>query len=125
MKLSIDISGIPELKTELGDDVKDIVRRITFGVESRSKVLIQTSPASGNIYPRGKSGSHQASAPGEPPATDTGFLVNSIQAELHSDDTIGTIEFGAEYALPLEGGTEHMAPRPFVVPAIEYTLEHL
>jgi hypothetical protein len=122
MQISIDVKGLPELTHELaGETVQDLVRKITFGVEGRAKVSIQTSPASGKIYPRGKSGFHQASAPGEPPATDTGFLVNSIQAELNGPGDIGTIEVGSSYGLILEEARD----RPFMMPAIDKVLSSL
>lgn len=125
MQISIDIKGIPELATELGKAVPDLVREITFGIEAKAKIRIQTSPASGKVYPRGKNSFHTASAPGEPPATDTGFLVNSIQAELNGPGDIGTIEVGANYGLPLETGTKFMGARPFMVPSIEEVINSL
>lgn len=134
MQISIDIKGLPELVTKLDETVPDLVRRITFGVEGRAKVLIQTSPALGRTYRRQaikKKGAvvgymfHRASAPGDPPATDTGFLVNSIQAELNGPGDIGTIEVGALYGAFLEVGTGDMAARPFMVPAIDHVIENL
>ena len=116
MKIKISTTGVQELGTEITEDVQDLVRRITFGIEAASKVLIQTSPASGKIY-----GNHQASAPGEPPATDTGFLVNSIQAELNGPGDVGTIEVGALYGAILEDGLD----RPFIMPSIDKVLSEL
>lgn len=61
---------------------------------------------------------HQASAPGEPPAMDTGALANSGY-HMMTGKTEGEIGFTAEYAIPLEMGTVNMRPRPFLVPAVE------
>ena len=122
MQISLDVKGLTELTHELADEtVQDLVRKITFGVEGRAKVLIHTSPASGKVYARGKNSFHHASAPGEAPATDTGFLVNSIQAELNGPSTIGTIEVGAAYGLILEDARD----RPFMMPAIDHVLSSL
>ncbi|MNE40071.1 hypothetical protein D3C80_1340600 [compost metagenome] len=70
-------------------------------------------PGSGRIY-----GKHQASAPGEPPAVDTGRLRNATQADTQvrrdGDDIVGRVVANSEYAHALEVGTERMAPRPFL-----------
>ena len=116
MQIAIDIKGLPELKTELDEMIPDLVRKITFGVETTGKILVQTSPATGKVYKRGKV-LHQASAPGEAPATDLGFLVNSIQSFFESKE-VGVIEVGAVYGSILE---DHN--RPFMSTAIEKTLD--
>lgn len=67
---------------------------------------------SGHIY-----GSHQASAPGEAPAIDTGVLVNSIQTEI--DGLTAVVGTNQEYAPVLEFGGAKMAPRPFLASAFE------
>jgi len=62
--------------------------------------------------------SHQASAPGEAPATDTGRLASSVTFR-----ATGKLEcevFSAvEYAPYLESGTQRIAPRPAWTPAAE------
>lgn len=124
MHISFDVNGLPEIDDWLTSAVEDLVREITFGTEREAKLLLQTSKATGRIYRRGKV-VHQASAAGEPPATDTGLLVNSIQAELESPATIGKVEIGAAYAAALEFGTGRMEPRPFVIPAIDAAIDSL
>ena len=61
---------------------------------------------------------HQASAPGEAPASDTGTLVSSIYFEQNTpyQTTIGSRLAYAEW---LEFGTRKIAPRPAWVPAVE------
>ena len=55
---------------------------------------------------------HQASAPGEPPKTDTGGLVSSIALVLGTMRAeVGT---GLEYGKYLEFGTTRMEPRPWL-----------
>lgn len=48
---------------------------------------------------------------------DTGFLKSSIQASGGGLEWVVTV--GAEYAGFLEWGTRHMAPRPYLIPAVE------
>lgn len=65
-------------------------------------------------------GRHRASAPGQPPATDTGRLAASIREELRQD-SIGLVEVigtDVDYALPLELGTRDIEPRPFLRPSL-------
>jgi len=62
--------------------------------------------------------SHQASAPGEAPAVDTGYLKNSLRAKRVQQGT-WLVYAGAEYAPHLEFGTIDMAPRPYFVRSIE------
>jgi hypothetical protein len=63
---------------------------------------------------------HQASAPGEAPASDTGLLANSIQTEMRGDLSADVV-VGAEYGAALEFGSldGRIAPRPFLAPAVE------
>lgn len=73
----------------------------------------------GRTYKVSKSGAlHQASAPGEPPAPDIGNLKNSIEAT-QQRRLLWWVHDGVEYGLYLELGTSRMAPRPFMVPAVE------
>jgi len=62
---------------------------------------------------------HTASAPGEPPAADTGYLQNNIIWEVDSDGLSGDVVSRAEYSEFLEFGTRNMAARPFLQPAAE------
>jgi len=60
---------------------------------------------------------HRASAPGEPPAIDTGALVNSVNAK-----RIGSMRWGIYESMIggyLEHGTSTILPRPHVAPAAE------
>lgn len=82
----------------------------------------------GRVYRRGKRGrTHQASAPGEPPAVDTGRLRNSIAMKgptWEGDAVTGEVGTNVEYAARLEfGGTDsrgvRIAARPYMRPALE------
>ncbi len=76
---------------------------------------ILSKPGTGRVYER-KSVTHVASAPGEPPAPDTGRLRNSTQGEVFatSDGALGIVSVNTEYAAALELGTDKIAARPFI-----------
>lgn len=73
--------------------------------------LVHKGPKSGHMY-----GDHQASAPGEAPASDTGDLARSIKVRKGEDGTYYVVA-SASYASYLEFGTEQMEARPFMTPA--------
>lgn len=87
-----------------------------------AKRSVARGPKTGRVYMKGKNRNirHQASAPGEPPATDTGRLVNSIvgDAKVVGKQVQGYLEARTAYAGYLEFGTRKMAARPFMTPAV-------
>lgn len=117
-----------------------ICRTTAHQVEARAKLKIQNPPKTGRIYELGEhtvsfttkggkevsftvrkgveSRQHQASAPGEAPATETGALDNSGYTK-----RLGTADyevgFTTEYAAPLEFGTPRIEPRPYLRPSVE------
>jgi hypothetical protein len=86
--------------------------------------LIASPPKTGRIYERDNPRRiHQASAPGEAPATDLGKLLASgeVILEPQTPDRISArVNWGAEYALDLELGTKKIEPRPFARPALAH-----
>lgn len=58
------------------------------------------------------------SAPGNPPAIDTGNLYRNVTTELDADGLHGVLRAATDYAKYLEFGTRHMAARPFMRPAL-------
>lgn len=91
--------------------------RGTEGVREEAISLILDTPKTGRIYRR-RSIEHRASAPGEPPASDTGRLVNSIRTDYDFGSLRGTVEASTDYAAYLEFGTSRMAARPYMRPAL-------
>lgn len=89
-----------------------------------------SQPGSGEMY-----GSHQASAPGEPPAPDSGDLAESFEVlpgvSLQGTILTGTIEsdlwgvYGRRLELGGYGGGAYIAPRPYIRPVLEETEEHV
>jgi len=101
------------------EHLKGLVARSTLIVEGHAKKSIASGSPSGRTYTRGAV-SHTASSAGQPPATDTGFLVNNITSRVKTEgnEVIGQIIASAPYAKPLEFGTSSMSPRPFMQPAL-------
>lgn len=104
-------SNIGQVSAQLHQRASQLVRKTAFGIEAAIKVSM-AEPKSGRQY-----GLHQASAPGESPAIDTGALVNSIRTE--ADGLSAVVGVGQEYGVYLEFGTVKMASRPFMGPAFE------
>lgn len=88
-------------------------------VGKRVKELLVQGPKTGRIY-RFRGQDHQASAPGEAPATRTGRLVKSFNYNVHGPFQMEVGE-SAPYAGFLEDGTGKMKPRPHVIRAITET----
>lgn len=91
------------------------VRAAVLDAEAITKTLL-SQPGTGRIYSRGKNVTHQASAPGEPPAPDTGRLRASVVTEVLRSgwDVVGYVSVNTEYAAKLELGTEKIRRRPFL-----------
>jgi hypothetical protein len=79
-------------------------------------VLSSDPPRTGRLYRRGKDLFHQASAPGESPAPDTGQLRAGSSVAFLRDKTVakGQVIVNGEKAANLELGTEKIAARPFM-----------
>lgn len=139
-----------QIQTLVHREVREAIKLSALEVDRVMKRLIQKGPKTGRLYRRSSikrrstkglralglrraPGSpklvvginyHRASAPGEPPATDTGRLVSSIAPRYDEAGMRATIgvhdENMVRYARFLEFGTRRMRPRPFVRPT--YTL---
>ena len=81
-------------------------------VETAAKRRIMSGGRSGNIYKRGAK-THQASAVGEPPKTDTGYLASNIITETNGLKV--RVISQAEYSKILE----YNMNRPFMFPSFE------
>lgn len=126
MTITIELAGSKELQAALqraSGEVRDAVSRAVVGtaleLQGNIKTSIARGPASGRTYQKYKPRRvHTASAPGQPPMSDTGRLVNSIEFDKVGDLT-ATVGSKLAYALYLEYGTRRMAARPFFRPAVE------
>lgn len=91
-------------------------------VRNHAVQAVQKGPKTGEVYVRGKV-KHQASAPGQAPATDTGNLAGSIGWNVDAQTLTADVFASAAYAVHLELGTRHIKPRPFMVPALDATAD--
>ncbi len=89
-------------------------------VRNTAVTSINQGAKSGVIYEKyNPRRTHRASAAGEPPATDTGYLVSNIFTNIDTDGLGASVESRAGYSSFLEFGTSKMAARPFMQPALE------
>lgn len=121
MTIDISIDGDKELIAKLerigkqsSPAMVDIAN--ATAVELRGNIIkkIQRGPKTGAIYQRGNI-RHQASKPGQAPATDKGRLVGSIyfdKARGFLGAAVATVGSKLAYAKWLEYGTRKMKPRP-------------
>lgn len=123
-RLSIELQGKEEFRRAIlaaSQAVKDEVEAevVATAIELRANIVksIARGPKTGQVYRRGNV-THQASAPGQAPATDTGRLVNNIYFE-RLGATTAAVGSTLVYAEHLEYGTRKMAARPFFRPAVE------
>ena len=119
----VQIEGLEELRQRFTNMDAAFDNAVTDAIEDtvleiRTEVItkIQQGPASGRIYRRGNI-THQASAPGQPPMTDTGTLVRSVYFDLKP--LTATVGSRLAYSHYLEFGTRRMAPRPVWMPAVK------
>ena len=103
---------IPVITAEIRPTVSQVVRKTAHDIEADVKAEMRDEKH-GRTY-----GTHQASAPGEAPAVDTGLLINSIQVEEVTDLT-SSVGTPVEYAATLEFGSSRIAPRPIWVRTVE------
>lgn len=125
MTIRAQITGMDELRRRLrGLDaalqapVRQAINASALAVERQAKIFVQRGQRTGRLYPRGRRW-HRASAPGEPPKSDTGYLASHITTVLDLDGFAANVEAQAEYSRHLEFGTTKMAARPFLFPAFE------
>lgn len=90
----------------------------TEAVRNEAISLVTNSPATGRVYRRRGGVTHQASAPGEPPASDTGTLAGRIDTDYDYVQLRGAVVARTNYSRHLEYGTQRMQPRPFMRPAL-------
>ena len=142
LTLTIDTGGFGQMAARTRRQLGQVVRATAFEAEAHAKVAIQSGPKTGRVYEQGErqisfttaageevsftarkgqaSKLHQASAPGEAPATDTGNLANSIQTQM-TGQLSAEVAVASECGAALEFGTEdgQIAPRPFLGPALD------
>lgn len=126
MDFSVKVEGLDRIQNALPAVQKSIESELAKAlfasakhVEAEAKRSITAGGKTGRVYKR-RTVTHQASAAGEAPASDTGRLVNSINSYLNGLTSFVIAGRGiVNYATHLEFGTRKMAARPFMFPALE------
>lgn len=125
MRIEVTIEGLDDAVRELIRKDPEVHRAIggamheaAYIVEARVKAKVLEPPKTGRLYKRAKTVVHQASAPGEAPASDTGNLVGNITQDVDESALEARISAQTPYAAALEFGTKKMEPRPFMRPAL-------
>ena len=124
MRIFVDIKDFAKVQKAMEELVANVGKPFEQvleggGQEIRKEAVrsIQQDPKSGIIYQRyNPRRRHQASAKGESPASDTGFLVSQIKVKKKNKDEV-VVESTAPYSAFLEFGTSEMGERPFMHPA--------
>lgn len=115
--------------------VKDVLRDMAQALRAAELAAIVSGAPSGRIYRRGRrrfrsnrAGNvkggiaiafHRASAPGQPPASDSGGLARSLAAAVAAPagkSVSASVRSKAFYGFMLESGTVRIRPRPSLVP---------
>jgi len=113
--LSSGVRRLRERAEAAAGGASPAIRGAGLALERAMKLKLSL-PGTGRRYPRGTR-YHIASAPGQPPAVDTGAGRNSIGHELVGE----VLRVGAALAYlgDLEIGTDDIAARPWARPAFE------
>lgn len=97
-------------------NINHVVKQAAFLIRNTAVKKIQHGDRTGRLYLRYRGGknpiAHRASAPGEPPKTDTGRLVASIRTNFY--DLTAEVGSDVKYSAFLETGTSKMKPRPWL-----------
>lgn len=122
VRLEFDDTALDHLLDSPAGDVGRDLERRALNVEA-AQIRSLSRPGTGRVYRRG-SRTHQASAPGQPPAVDTGHLRATVGHHVHDDPADGLVAdigSGANPAIPgtktaiwLDRGTRRIAPRPWL-----------
>tara|TARA_R100000426_G_scaffold47896_1_gene35591 strand:- start:165 stop:578 length:414 start_codon:yes stop_codon:yes gene_type:complete len=107
-------NGYKNYSKQMEKKVKEVIGVAGNLVRNTAITSIQSGAKSGVMY-----GKHQASAPGQAPATDTGFLQSNIVLNIEASGLVANVESRAKYSKFLEFGTVKMKARPFMFPALE------
>ena len=123
MKTSVTVTRQSKVKgvtAKYNAKLKQIIGAGGQMVMNEAKQSIQQNSGGGKTYQKyNPRRTHTASAEGQPPNTDTGFLVSNIFLQIDPDGLGADVESRADYSGYLEFGTSKMEARPYLQPALE------
>ncbi len=135
LNIKVTAHGVPE---QVMRDIDKLEKELAYRIVDEARTLMDESVPSGRLYRRGgfKRGAsrglrlqggrarglgtriHRASAPGQPPAEDTGRLYKDITVR-----RMGSGKYRVRFGAPYIGFLEFKLNRPVVIPAIERAVE--
>lgn len=126
VSIGVELQGLQQLLSQLqrldqsaDQALEEVITDLVTDTHSLAVAGIQGGPKSGRTYRRGNA-THQASAPGQYPASDTGRLAGSVRFELPQPGSLtGRVGTSVAYGPMLEFGTSRMAARPWLMPSFE------
>ena len=126
MARTVQIDGADDLikaLKKLGQDGERAAAQVVqaTAIEVRGDIVkrYQRGPKTGIVYEKtNPTRTHQASSPGEAPATDTGRLANATVYKM-TGKMSAEVSNDVKYGEWLEFGTQDIKPRPAWVPAVE------
>tara|TARA_R100000951_G_scaffold96205_1_gene85419 strand:+ start:2660 stop:3085 length:426 start_codon:yes stop_codon:yes gene_type:complete len=123
VRVTAKITNKPRYRSVLKDyegDLRALIGRAGNLVRNTAVTSVNQGVKTGGVSTRyNPRRTHTASAAGQPPATDTGFLATNIVLEIDVNQLGASVESRANYSTALEFGTSKMAARPFMQPALE------
>jgi hypothetical protein len=131
------LNGFSRIAERAPEKLQAVIETFVLDAHGEAVQSIRSSRPSGRLYTHrfwtdsagrlrigGKrSKPHRASAPGQPPAVDTGNLVGHI--EFDSGPGYGEVGATVKTGLWMEEGTRKIQPRPWLMPAISKVEEKL
>jgi phage gpG-like protein len=115
------IKNLRKFGQAMDTHLQKLVENTAVRVQRTAVTSIQRGPKTGRVYKRGGV-THRASAPGQPPATDTGDLASSVARV--DGELVAAVGTALGYGRDLEFGTSQMAARPWLLPALEASRAH-
>ena len=97
-----------DIMSRIEEGTRNGLQALALIAQTNAQQRILRGPKTGRWY-----GNHRASAPGQAPANDTGFLVGSLRINVTQQLGVD-LRALAPYAIHLEYGTRNMRPRPFL-----------
>lgn len=103
------IKQLEAIDKDVRKEIEDALALGVLAIHGEAIRSIQKHMSKGIKY-----GNHTASSPGNPPNTDTGMLVKSIDFDIDRQNLSGIVGSNLPYAAALEFGTSKMEARPWL-----------
>jgi HK97 gp10 family phage protein len=115
------VSNLDSVMKQIDETVKARMNEAVNTVRNHAVETLSGSRSGKTYRVPGTKVTYTASAPGEPPAVQTGELRQSISTEIEGEgrDIVGMVGTDKKQGLMTEFGTRNMAPRPWLRPSFE------